>query len=457
MPEPSARSTAFPAPLTAAALLIGAVAIFVGLWNGYLTSYLDAVVIGLLGFALFMWIGTRMSTPADAKWLPAVVAAGFLVKLALSTGRYLVLVIYYNGSGDATGYHGSGYQLVDVWRSFEIPPEMGLGTSFVDGFTGLLYVPYLPTMIGGFFLYSSLAFAGQLLMYAAFRRSAEPQRLKWYAIALFFVPAVSYWPASIGKESLMFLGLGLAAYGAATMLDRGRTVAILALVAGLGLAGAIRSHVAALFIGSLVVAFVVAKANTGLRISASRRMVLTVVVMTTSLVGLWFAAGQFDINLDAGAAAGVDEFVDTIEGNTSKGGSEVSGGAVESPLDIPAATLRVLFRPLPLEAHNAPALASAIESAFILGLIVARLPWIVKNMLTIREQPYVLMCLVMVLGFVIMFSTFLNLGLLARQRSQILPFLAVVVIQLGWDSFAREATRTQIDKRDSEVSAGYVG
>jgi hypothetical protein len=174
-------------------------------------------------------------------------------------------------------------------------------------------------------------------------------------------------------------------------------------------------------------------------------------------VGLWFAAGQVDINRDAGAAAGVDEFVDTIEGNTSKGGSEVSGGAVESPLDIPAATLRVLFRPLPLEAHNAPALASAIESAVILGLIVARLPWIVKNMLTIREQPYVLMCLVMVLGFVIMFSTFLNLGLLARQRSQILPFLAVVVIQLGWDSFAREATRTQIDKRDSEVSAGYVG
>jgi len=99
----------------------------------------------------------------------------------------------------------------------------------------------------------------------------------------------------------------------------------------------------------------------------------------------------------------------------------------------------------------------AIESVVILGLIVARLPWIVKNLLKIREQPYVLMCLVMVLGFVIMFSTFLNLGLLARQRSQILPFLAVVVIQLGWYSSASQAIPTQTERRDSEVSAGYPG
>jgi hypothetical protein len=43
------------------------------------------------------------------------------------------------------------------------------------------------------------------------------------------------------------------------------------------------------------------------------------------------------------------------------------------------------------------------------------------------------MCIVMIFGFIIMFSSFLNLGLLARERSQILPFLAAVVIQLGWN------------------------
>jgi hypothetical protein len=37
-----------------------------------------------------------------------------------------------------------------------------------------------------------------------------------------------------------------------------------------------------------------------------------------------------------------------------------------------------------------------------------------------------------------MFSPFLNLGLMARERSMILPFLAVVVIQLGWDHVRKE-------------------
>jgi hypothetical protein len=48
------------------------------------------------------------------------------------------------------------------------------------------------------------------------------------------------------------------------------------------------------------------------------------------------------------------------------------------------------------------------------------------------------MSLIMTFGFVVMFSPFLNLGLMARERSQILPFLAVVVIQLGWDSVKKE-------------------
>ena len=140
---------------------------------------------------LFSFIGVAMSKPSDASWLPSVVAAGSLAQLLLSTGRYLVLVEFYNGSGDATGYHGSGHALVHLWRNLEVPPDISIGTSFVEAVTGLLYVPHAPTMIGGFFIYASLAFTGQLLMYAAFRRSAMPRRLKWYALVLFFVPAIS--------------------------------------------------------------------------------------------------------------------------------------------------------------------------------------------------------------------------------------------------------------------------
>ena len=36
-------------------------------------------------------------------------------------------------------------------------------------------------------------------------------------------------------------------------------------------------------------------------------------------------------------------------------------------------------------------------------------------------------------GFVIAFSTIFNLGILSRQRAQVLPFLLAVVVAMGWD------------------------
>jgi hypothetical protein len=35
-------------------------------------------------------------------------------------------------------------------------------------------------------------------------------------------------------------------------------------------------------------------------------------------------------------------------------------------------------------------------------------------------------------AFIIAFSAIFNLGILARQRSQVIPFLLVVIIGLGW-------------------------
>jgi hypothetical protein len=36
-------------------------------------------------------------------------------------------------------------------------------------------------------------------------------------------------------------------------------------------------------------------------------------------------------------------------------------------------------------------------------------------------------------GFVIAFSTINNLGIVTRQRAQVLPFLIAVVVALGWE------------------------
>ncbi len=416
------------------ASLIGSVILLIGIFNGYLFSFLDAVLIAITGFIVVTAVGTRIAKPQDASWLPGLIAMGYLAKITLSTIRYLVLVEVYGGSGDATGYHGAGHRLHEVWETLQVPQEISIGTEFVDVTTGLLYVPYAPTMIGGFFIFATLAFVGQMFMYAAFRESSKPRRLKWYALALFFVPAISYWPSSIGKESLMFLGIGLAVYGCSLFLNRGGIVPLVPLTLGLGLAGAVRPHVAALIVVCLAVTLIFARGKTGLGLTPAFRWAAVLAVGAGSFFLISFAASEFNINLQGNVSLEVDEFVSNLEDNTSGGGSGVSGGAVTGPQDVPGAALRVLFRPLPYEAHNAQALASAMESAAILLVLIWRSPKILRNLLKIRDDPYVMMSAVMTLGFVIMFSPFLNLGLLARERSQILPFLAVVIIQLGWDA-----------------------
>ncbi len=415
--------------------LVSVCLLLAGLFTGSLLTFVDAVVIAVIGFIVMSRVGVWMSTKADYTWLPSMIAVGYLAKIMASLGRYLVLVEFYGGGGDAIGYHGSGVQFAPVWRSFQIPPGMDdIGTGFVNGLTGLIYVPFIPSMLGGFFIFATIAFVGQLLMYAAFRRTVRPRRLKWYTMALFFIPAITYWPSSIGKESLMFLGIGLAVYGASLFLHRGGFKPLVYMAAGLGFAGAIRPHVSALVIGSLAVTLVLASGRNSLGMPPWLRWAAVFAVGAASFFVVTFALQEFNIDLSSGdIGAEVDEFIGTVEDNTSKGGSEVDGGAVTGIQDIPGAALRVLFRPLPYEAHNAAAMASALESTLILIVLIWRSPKIIKNLRHVRRDPYILMCVVMTVGFIIMFSPFLNLGLLARERSQILPFLAAMIIQLGWD------------------------
>jgi hypothetical protein len=48
------------------------------------------------------------------------------------------------------------------------------------------------------------------------------------------------------------------------------------------------------------------------------------------------------------------------------------------------------------------------------------------------RNPWVIACGVYILGFIVAFSTVLNLGILSRQRAQVLPFLLALIVALGW-------------------------
>lgn len=374
-------------------------------------------------------------TAYDPAWLPNVLILGWVVKLLASAGRYAALEVLYGGSGDATGYHNFGTRYAPLWRSLQ-PPALGTGTEFVQAITGLIYSPYVPTKLGGFFLFATIAFLGQLLLFSAFRRAFPTPAVKWYALLICFFPNIVYWPSSIGKESLMLVFIGLSAYASVRLFLDYRFRWFVVLVVGLAGAGVIRSHIALLIALSVTIAVVAGRAPEDGVLRARRWGAVVVLVVFAAGVGR-YALEDFNIDVSSGINDTlIEEELDPIfagvEQQTDRGGSAVEGSAIRSPADVPEAVVRVVFRPLPSDAHNVQALVSALlEGTFLLVLVIWRTPAIVRNLVHRWREPYILFSLAYTGGFIFGHSAVLNLGIIARQRSQAIPFILALLVALG--------------------------
>lgn len=426
---------------------------------GGLLGWVEARTMALL-LVLTIPIGLIARTfgrDGDRDWIPTVLVVGYLAKILASTGRYWALVVLYGGSGDAAGYHGSGVKYAPVYRALELPQPGGLDfwtqTEFVDRLTGLLYVPHIPTMLGGFFIYATLAYLGQILFYATFRRSFPNSGLKWYAFLVFFFPNLLYWPSSIGKDSLMLLFIGIASYGAVRLFSEYRTRWLPVLMFGVAGAGIIRSHIGLLIMLSVGAAIALGR-RPKLKEANTRRLVSLVGLAVVLAGALAFAIQDFGIDLSGGIndeliQEELDPVFSGVESQTDKGGSAVEGSAIRSIADIPQGVVRVLFSPLPHEAHNAQALVnSVVEGTFLLGLFLWRMPAMLRNFRSRWREPFMTYSLVYVAGFVFGHSAVLNLGIIARQRSQTIPLALVVLVGLG----ALGEKRRRRDGKDEEQS-----
>jgi hypothetical protein len=117
-----------------------------------------------------------------------------------------------------------------------------------------------------------------------------------------------------------------------------------------------------------------------------------------------------------------------VQERTSSGGSEFTPASVaDSPLNLPEAAITVLFRPFPTEAHNAQALASALEGAFLMLVVVLRFRWIAAALRSARTTPYLVFAITYTVLFVVGYSTFSNFGILARERVQLYPLFLVLL------------------------------
>lgn len=423
---------ALPAPRNALAGAVGVAAVAAstaGLLYATTTSTYDVWGAILLAPVLLLISLPLVAVAARAEEDQRVVRllyAALLVKLSATLVRYFVIFNVYGGIADAVGYDGAGGRIAAQLRVFDFDLGIGrlTGTGFIRLATGVLYTIIGPTRLGGFLMYSWVAFWGLLLWYRAFRIAVPDGPPRVYALLVLFTPSLVFWPSSIGKDAWMLFALGTCAYGVARLLTGMPKRGVPALAAGLWMTAMVRPHVALLVAAAATVALALRSSGaftTGIVLKAAGVLVLGAVTFTVA------HSAQSFFRVDDVNREGAEQVLSRATAKSSQGGSSyaVSGDPL-SPRTLPFAVGTVLFRPLPTEAHNAQALVASAESMLLAGLALLRFRSL-RTLIRVHRQPFLAFCLAYTLAFCAVFSAIGNFGILARQRVQVLPaFLALL-------------------------------
>jgi hypothetical protein len=356
---------------------------------------------------------------------------GLIARFVSTYVRYLMEIGYYR-SGDALTYHAIGSTTASQVWSGDLPIgklfPSGTNTIFAQKLTGLLEMLTAQSAVGTFMLYSWLGFFGIWAFINAARRAIPNLHLRRYAVLVIFLPTMLFWSSAIGKDAWMVLWLGVFAAGAARLLTKARGGTTMVLVAGV-LAGVCRPHVALLAIGALLITVVVGGMRSPDRPGGggARRVVLVALLTIGLAVAFSALTAIFPTAQPLSDPGSIPGLVAGTQASTSIGGSQIESTSPNAVWAYPFAMASALYRPLLIEARNPPTLIAALEGTLLLVLTVRHRRNIVTGLRQLRTTPYLMFATLYGTMFFVVWSSISNLGILARQRVQGLPFLLLLL------------------------------
>ena len=356
---------------------------------------------------------------------------GLVAKFIATYVRYLMELDYYR-FGDALTYHSIGStNAANVWAG-DVPwtklVPSGTNTVFIQNLTGLIETVTLRSGVGTFMFYSWLSFLGIWAFISAARRAIPNLHARRYAALVLFLPSMLFWSSALGKDAWMVLWLGVMAAGAARLLTRARGGLPMVLVAGL-LAGVCRPNVALLALGALLITVVVGGMRGGSTNGrgGTRRVVFAMVLVVGVTVAFGSLTAIFPKAQPLSDPTSVTNLVVQTQGSTSIGGSQIETTSPNAVWTYPLSMASALYRPLLIEARNPPTLIAALEGTMLLVLTIVFRHNIVAGLRQMRKTPYLMFAALYGTMFYVVWGSISNLGILARQRVQGLPFIVLLL------------------------------
>jgi Uncharacterised nucleotidyltransferase len=430
-PSQGARAAAQPRNGVGLSIAAGILLAIAAVGSQVGTTSMGVVLVPLAGILFAMAASRRIARlRPDEAWVGRWLVLAVVVKVGASYFRYRTAVVTYGGVADATSYDASGRQFARAWLAGGNAPDLNnlRETNFIRWFTGIVYYLFGANMVAGFFVFGLLALVGSYLWYRATVDAVPRIDKRLYLALVLFAPSVAFWPSSIGKESLMQLGIGTAALATAHLLRHRLARAAVIGFAGGWLLWVVRPHLVALVTLAAVCAYVGGRVRG--RGGAMRSFMARPVGLLAVLLVLAFTVSQATkfLGMEDLSLSSIEEELDENTERTAQGGSEFEhGGNSLNPLRLPQGLVTVLLRPFPWETDSGLQVLASLEAALLAGLIVVRLPSLRAALRRARSTPFLIYCWVLVILYAATFSSIANFGLLVRQRSLVLPALYVLL------------------------------
>ncbi|MFC4164397.1 hypothetical protein ACFOWU_12085 [Epilithonimonas zeae] len=359
-----------------------------------------------------------------------------LNKLALF--HFVLGIAYFfttnNGGGDAWGYWTAAKNM--NYLQFVKDVSGGEGTEFMRAFN---YIP--GNMMGMSFLsntmfYSLLGFMGITYFFLIAARTIPYNKMiSGYVLfpLIFFLPNLHFWSAGVGKDTILFLCIGMFVYGLMKPFQR----IPLIIIAGL-LAMAIRPHILLFLMVGFGLAYVF-----GGKVSPFQRFLFSAVMIG---VGIAILPSVMEFaKIEEASAEGFDKFATGKAAVLSRGST---GSAIDiSSYPFPLKILTFWFRPFFFDVRNINGLIASLENLVLVIVFIKAMR--TSPVIAFKAAPFVIKGLVLflIMGTLAFSQSLGNVGIMIRMRNMFLPGM---IIYLMW-VFSYQQQRIRAFKDSTEV------
>jgi hypothetical protein len=357
-------------------------------------------------------------------------------------------LLLYRGRLDFTGYFFSAaelgrkllagdlefFDLTYFWPQDQAPHLVG--TQVLRRLLALSYLLMGPSLPGAFFFSGAIGFLGSYLFLQAFRAVFPSCReTRFLAASLFFFPSLAFWTTLLGKESLMFFFLGLAAYSMAHMLEAIHSRYVLGLIVSVTFITLLRPPIGVAVTLAIGVSFVSILRK---RSPAILRPILYTVVGFLIVGALTIVSAPMARHPSFSSEVSLADNMLALAVSKHIGlSADAEGSALPIQIKdpsvsevvrfLPGAMFTFLFRPLVFEAHNAVAFISALDGTLLLILAFWRWRYLRSAMRSAWSNPFLAFCGVAFLLLAVGLSFEANFGVIVRHRTMVLPFLFILM------------------------------